>query len=145
LFFRIVRFAFVGGVCALIQILLLYLLVQFLPPLVSNAIGFVVSAQLNFFLSYFFTWRDSARKSGLGFFMTWLRFNGVVLAAAAINTFAFAVLEHVLSVPRVLAVIGAIVISTSCTFLVNHFIVLRPERMIHEPVTRNSNVPASLE
>lgn len=145
MFFRILRFGSVGGICALVQILLLYVLVQYFPLLTSNAIGFFVSAQLNFFLSYFFTWRDSARKSGLGLFTTWLRFNGVVLMAASINTLAFAVLKNTLSLPSIIAVTGAIIISTSCTFLINHFFVLRPERSNNESLTGNSNVPAGLE
>ena len=61
---RLVRFGFVGGTCALIQLLFLDLLVQANIELhLANATGFILSTQLNFALSSLITWRDRVAPS----------------------------------------------------------------------------------
>lgn len=142
---RILRFGIVGALCLLIQISILFILEPIIPPVFANAIGFIVSAQLNFVLSYRFTWHDSARKNGFHLMTTWLQFNLVVLLSASINAAAFSLIRYTLIESSTLAAIGATVISTVCTFLINHFVVLKPEGIDHDHKTRNSNVPASVE
>lgn len=143
---RVLRFGFVGALCLLIQIIILTSLERFMPPVIANAIGFVTSAQLNFLLSYRFTWADSARKSGFLLFKTWLKFNTVVLSSACINAAAFYCIIHFSFIDMTaIAAVAATAISTAFTFLVNHFVVLKPERIDHGHTARNSNVPARLK
>lgn len=153
---RLFRFGAVGVLCLLIQIFILLFLERFIPPVLANAIGFIISAQLNFILSYRYTWDDSARKNGLGLVVTWVKFNLVVLFSACINATAFSLISYMLigmntimateQVPNIVAAIGATVISTICTFAINHLFVLKPEkRSDHERNTRNRNVSASVE
>jgi putative flippase GtrA len=142
---RLVRFGAVGTLCLLIQIFILFILEHFIPPIVANGIGFVVSAQLNFILSYRVTWRDSARKKGVQLVAKWIQFNLVVLLSAAINAAAFGLIRYALIELNLVAAIGATIISTACTFLINHYVVLKPEGVDHDHKTRNSNVPASVE
>lgn len=140
---RFAKFGIVGVVCTLLQIAILHLLSPFMPEVLASAIGFLISAQVNFLLSYFFTWNDSRRKKGLQFFMTWLRFNGVVLVGAAVNTAAFALIHLV--VINAVAVILATAISTSCTYLLFHNYVLTPERERTTDEARHRSVPPRLE
>ena len=59
-FNRVVRFLTVGGTCGLIQLSILHGLVagQGMGERLANFIAFIVSMELNFVLSQFFTWRD---------------------------------------------------------------------------------------
>jgi putative flippase GtrA len=140
---RLVKFGIVGVVCTVLQIVILRLLTPNIPAILASAIGFLISAQLNFFLSYFITWRDSKRKRGKQFRLTWLRFNSVVLVGVVVNTIAFALIHLV--VFDELAVIFATVFSTSCTFLLNHFYVLTPERKSETHEQRDSSIPTVVE
>jgi putative flippase GtrA len=91
---RLVRFGFVGGTCALIQLLFLDLLVQANVELhLANATGFILSTQLNFALSSLITWRDrltpgdqpttlARRLAG---------YNALALTSLAINQAVFSV------------------------------------------------------
>ncbi len=140
----LVKFGIVGTLCALLQILILRLLTPYMPAFLASAIGFFTSAQLNFILTYTVTWRDSERKKGIQFASTWVRFFGVVLIGLVVNTAMFS-LFHLVLVDW-LAVCAAVVISTSCTFYLNRFHVLRPERHrdTNDP-TVNRSVPARTE
>lgn len=159
---RLVRFVAVGVLCLVIQLLFLYALERYIHPTIANGIGFVISAQLNFVLSYRFTWHDSARKKGIHLTSTWLRFNAVVAFSACVNAVVFSVIRYILIelnawsaidgvfiftpiTPNIVAAIGATIISTIGTFLINHLLVLKPERVGHDRKTRNGNVPAGVE
>ena len=154
---RLFRFGVVGLLCLLIQILILLYLEQFTVPVIANMIGFIASAQLNFLLSYRFTWSDSARKNGFALATTWFKFNLVVLLSALINAVAFYLLSSMLvglpafnlteTASHAVAATGATIISTTCTFLINHLIVLKPEKRgeNHDRTAGNSNVPARVE
>ncbi|MDB5186598.1 MAG: GtrA family protein [Candidatus Saccharibacteria bacterium] len=154
---RLVQFGLVGALCLLIQILILLFIERFLPSVIANMIGFIASAQLNFILSYRITWGDSPRKTGRAQAASRLKFNLVVLLSVGINTVVFSWISHVLTVlnmtftneaiPHIVAAIGATIVSSSCTFLLNHYLVLKPEEegANHDTTAGNSNVPASVE
>jgi putative flippase GtrA len=57
---RIFRFILVGGSCGMVQLAVLHGLVASagMGERVSNLIAFVISMELNFVFSQFFTWRD---------------------------------------------------------------------------------------
>lgn len=54
-------FAVVGGLCTLLQYLILYLLVTSLAmsPALASSIGYVISAALNYVLNYHWTFRST--------------------------------------------------------------------------------------
>jgi len=118
--------------CLCFQLVIMKLIEPFLPALVANAIGFILSAQLNFTLSYLFTWSDSERQSGWRLAATWSGYCVVAIGATFINAAAFAALHIILPARIELIVIFATTASTSCTFLFNHFFVFRSERNRHD-------------
>lgn len=139
------RFGTVGFSCLLIQILILHTLTPAVHPVTANGIGFITSAQLNFFLSYHFTWRDSARKKGFSLASTWAQFNLVVLGAALVNGVAFTLFRYVFTGSDILAAVAATAVSTACTFLINHFYVLRPGGQFHGNTERSGHLLSSVE
>ncbi len=141
---RIARFGAVGMLCLCFQLAVMKLIEPFLPALVANAIGFIISAQLNFTLSYLFTWSDSKRQSGWRLAARWSGYCLVAVGATFINAAAFAALHILLQGRMELIVIFATIASTCCTFLFNHFFVFPSERNRHDK-DRDSIVYARME
>ncbi|HEV7952064.1 MAG TPA: GtrA family protein [Candidatus Saccharimonadales bacterium] len=154
---RLFRFACVGVLCLLIQILILIFLERFIPPVLANMIGFLTSAQLNFILSYQVTWRDSPRTKGLAYVASWFKFNLVVFLSAALNAIVFYTISSTLvslninippeTLSHAVAATGATIFSTTCTFLLNHYLVLKPQERgdTHGHTAGNGHVPARVE
>ncbi|MDQ0922359.1 putative flippase GtrA [Pseudarthrobacter sp. W1I19] len=124
---RLCYFALAGTSCFLVQILILASLERFMLSVVANAIGFAVSAQLNFLMSYRLTWRDSVRKAGIVLARVWIKFNCVALGALCVNSVCFVVSKHELNAPDMIAAIAATFVSTVGTFFINHLFVLKPK------------------
>lgn len=129
---RIARFGGVGILCLCFQIAVMKLIEPYFPAVVANAIGFITSAQLNFTLSYLFTWSDSKRQSGWRLAATWSGYCLVAVGATLINAAAFAALHILLSVQIEVIVVFAAIASTTCTFLINHFFIFRSEGIRHD-------------
>lgn len=129
---RIARFGLVGMICLCFQLAVMKLTEPYLPILVANALGFIISAQLNFTLSYLFTWRDSKRQSGWRLVATWSGYCVIAVGAAFINAAAFVAIHILLPSPVELIVILATITSTCCTFILNHFLVFRSERRSYD-------------
>lgn len=121
---RIVRFALVGALCFFVQWSLLRVLHQSMHIFYADVIAFLLSAQLNFVLSYAFTWQDRQYNEKLVY---WRNFNISALVAVGINAGALWVLVE-RGTWQWLALIIAIVTSTVFTFTVNHFMVFRKDR-----------------
>ena len=126
---RMPRFVLVGAICTVVQIVLFY---QFRPlspwPTLANAAAFVLSAQLNFMLSYRVTWHDTKRQVGYALGATMVKYNMSILMATGINAAAFLVFHRLFPGPDFVAIFCAITVSTVCTFLTNHLYVFRSER-----------------
>ena len=142
---RLFFFVCVGVTCLILQVLFLNFFRHYTHVILANVIGFVLSAQVNFVLSYRITWRDSQRHRGRQLVATWARFNCVALGSACINGMAFATLRYTFVTVDELAAVAATFVSTAFTFAVNHFVVLKPVRQKNGSTTRNSNVPSSVE
>lgn len=91
---RPLRFIFTGGVAALVQLSLLHLLMMAgWTTMLANVVAFFCSAQVNFLMSFFFTWRDrqpeseNARKNT--FVARWLKFHSSILVTAVFNQAVF--------------------------------------------------------
>jgi putative flippase GtrA len=123
---RLFVFGLVGACCFLVQFVLMTWLQTVLHHVVAYAIAFMASAQLNFVLSYYFTWRDSKRKKGLRLLSTWGLFFAVALLGLVVNYFVYDY-AHVMLL-SILALLAATVASTCFTFVFNHLFVLSPER-----------------
>ncbi|HEV3174122.1 MAG TPA: GtrA family protein [Actinocrinis sp.] len=84
------RFAAVGIVCFSLQYLVLRLFTAAgVPATAADALGFALSAQLNFTLSTLFTWGDRKGAFTSSVRTRWLSFNASILLTLAINTGVF--------------------------------------------------------
>lgn len=117
-------FVSVGATCFLAQYCTLTVLttVGMNRPL-ANALGFVLSAQLNFVLSSRLTWRDRPGGSARALWARLASYNGTALISLAVNTAVFSLIYQ-----RVgnLAAAAAGVISGMCvTYLVCDLLIFR--------------------
>ncbi|MEK7063624.1 MAG: GtrA family protein, partial [Patescibacteria group bacterium] len=83
--FRLIRYVFSGGVAAASNILVLYLLVEFLEVyyLSASVIAFVCSIAVSFMLHKFLTFHDGERA---GVHWQFARYLVVILSNLALNT-----------------------------------------------------------
>jgi len=123
---RPVRFAVVGGISGLAQLATLALLINSsVDPLVANAFGFAISAELNFLLSQTFTWRDRTRHDARDTMAArWLTFHMCIAGTAALNMAVFAVMRN--EVPDLLAATIGILAAAVLNFLANDRVTFRP-------------------
>ncbi|MGD0765707.1 MAG: GtrA family protein [Dehalococcoidia bacterium] len=124
---RVARFLAVGGTCAIVQLSILHtLVVSGVEPHLGNLAAFIVSMELNFVLSQFFTWRDrwSAGLRPSMILGRFLMFNVSASATSGVlNQGAFALFSLFISyLPA--AAIGICVAATS-NFLLNDRVVFR--------------------
>ena len=85
---RPLRFACTGGLAALVQLGMLDALTHWRwTPILANAVALLLSTQLNFVLSYLFTWRDRRPRTGtpLGVLGRWATYQGSVAGTALLN------------------------------------------------------------
>jgi putative flippase GtrA len=119
---RIVIFAAVGLVCFAVQLALLTVLVHagaYRP--IANAVGFAVSAQLNFFLSSRITWRDRPVSGWRGTGARWLAYNGTALISLGCNTAVFTLTYRAIGTTPAAAagvLVGTFVVYLTCNLLV---------------------------
>ena len=123
---RLLRFALVGSICALVQLGLLHVLVQGdVQENVANLVAFGISVQANFVLSQFFTWRDRwTRGPGVARLMSRLfLFNGSAASTGAVNQGVFGLGNLVLWYLAAAAL--GITVAAATNFLLNDRIVFR--------------------
>lgn len=114
---RLLYFGMVGTLCFAVQQLILHVLTDNpFDATSANSIGFVASAQLNFMLSRYLTWRD--RRSNR-FISQWAKFNVTVLSSLVVNTMVFYVL-YTLTAVMALASAIAVIIGTGVSYVANN-------------------------
>ena len=89
---RPLRFACTGGLAALVQLGMLDALTDWRwTPILANAVALLLSTQLNFVLSYLFTWRDRRPREGtpLAILGRWAGYQGSVAGTAMLNMGVF--------------------------------------------------------
>ncbi len=119
---RPLRFAFSGGVAAVVQLVLLALLTRHgWDELLANVAAFLVSAQVNFALNYTFTWRGRTGRHAL--WRRWLMFHGSIAGTGLLNILIFAAARHVL--PALVASALGIGIASIGNFVVGDRLVFR--------------------
>ncbi|MEX0783212.1 MAG: GtrA family protein [Dehalococcoidia bacterium] len=128
---RPAQFATIGGVCAVAQLLLLALLQERTGlGAWSNALAFLVAAQINFVLNYAVTWRDRMTPGVLVLARRLAGFNVLVAIGLPLNQGAYLLAEMV--VPYIIA--GAVGIGA--TTLAKYLIADRwifPKRTVTAP------------
>jgi putative flippase GtrA len=91
---RLVKFAMVGGTCAVVQLSILHGLVSAdVEEHLANLIAFIISMELNFALHQFFTWRDrwSPTLHPVKLLSRLLLFNASASSTGVINQSVFAI------------------------------------------------------
>jgi putative flippase GtrA len=134
-------FVFVGATCFLAQYCTLTALttIGVNRPL-ANAIGFALSAQLNFVLSSRLTWRDRRARSVQKLGTRLACYNTTALISLAVNTAAFSLLyQHV---GNLTAAAGGVISGMCVTYLVCDLLIFR-ERSKHATAGRPSFYRAS--
>ncbi|GIF24621.1 hypothetical protein Ate02nite_73510 [Paractinoplanes tereljensis] len=122
---RVFRFALVGTFCFAVQYSIMVSLAAGGVDLsVGNAVGFVVSAQVNFLLSSAFTWGGAVRVS----WVRWASYNSTALVGLAVNTTVFGLVHGAVgSLVGTAAGVGA---GAVFTYLVCHLLIFRQGRRI---------------
>ncbi len=141
---RIAIFAAVGLTCFATQLVMLTILARlgtYRP--VANAIGFALSAQLNFLLSSRFTWGDRPAAGRRGTGARWLAYNGTAGLSLGVNTAVF-ILAYRAVGTGIAAAIG-VVAGTCVVYLICNFLVFRAKRTVTAPVTRPAIEHAAMD
>jgi putative flippase GtrA len=119
---RIAIFALVGATCFGVQLALLTAAVHLgASRPVGNAVGFAISAQLNFLLSSRITWRDRLVSGWRDMGRRWLAYNGTALVSLGVNTAVFTLAYHEIgTTPASLlgVLIGTCVVYLTCNLLI---------------------------
>lgn len=91
---RPLRFACTGGAAALVQLAILDALIDaHWSEIPANAVALVISTQVNFVLSYLFTWHDRRPAAGAPSVVLgrWAAYQGSVTGTAVLNMAIFIV------------------------------------------------------
>ncbi len=95
--FKPLRFAAFGALCAALQLGLLALFTESTDlGTASNALAFLLSAEVNFCLNYWLTWTGDDRSRSRSLWVQFLSFNALVAVAAVANQFIFVLAERAL-------------------------------------------------
>jgi putative flippase GtrA len=124
---RIAVFAAVGALCFAVQLALLTLIVHVgVDRPIADAIGFALSAQLNFLLSTRFTWQDRKVAGRRDIGVRWLAYNATALLSLAFNTAVFTVAYQ--AVGTTAAALLGVLAGTAVVYLTCNYIVFRVRR-----------------
>jgi putative flippase GtrA len=113
---RLVSFIGVGAIATLVQYCILVFSVEVLGlrPFLGSSVGFAISAILNYWLNYHFTFRSQNSHVGAA-----SRFALVALAGLLLNALAMVLLGRVPGLPYIAAQIIATVVVLAWNFLGN--------------------------
>ena len=124
---RQLLFVAVGATCFLVQFAILSALSRAgVSRTLANALGFVVSAQLNFVLSARLTWRDRPAGAARTQAARLLSYNLTALLSLAVNTAVFALGYHRLG--NLTAAALGVLCGMSVTYLVCDLLIFRSRR-----------------
>lgn len=113
---RLVRYAVVGGLCSVLQLVLFTLLRPHAVSVGANAGAFVSATQLNFVLSRHFTWAASG-PTRHRLLVQWLIYNATALGGLALNTAAFVIASR--AVGSLESAIIALIFSSVTVYVVS--------------------------
>ena len=120
---HLVRYAVVGLICTSFQLLLFrFLLWRQVSPLAANSVAFLVSAQVNFVLSHWYTWanrRSSTRQPLWRLLVRCLAFNAAAAGGLGVNAVVFLVAHSALALPPLTSALAAVVVSTGVVYVLS--------------------------
>jgi putative flippase GtrA len=119
---RIAIFAAVGASCFGVQLALLTAMVHLgASRPIANAIGFAISAQVNFLLSSKVTWGDRSTSGWRDTGARWLGYNGTALVSLGVNTAVFTACYRAIGTTPAAAagvLIGTVVVYLTCNLVI---------------------------
>ncbi|GHO86612.1 GtrA family protein [Dictyobacter formicarum] len=127
---RPLRFVCTGGLAAIIQLgLLNTLIAKGWESATANVVSFLLSAQVNFLMSFFFTWRDRQPASDAQamhvLFSRWLKFHSSIVFTALLNQIVFIAARSF--IPALLASALGIGVASLVNFFTMNTLVFRPK------------------
>ena len=125
---RPLRVTFTGGIAALVQLLVLDALTDHhWSPVLADALALAVGAQVNFCLSYIYTWHDRrpVRRNPRVLVRRWGLYQAAAATTAVLNLFVFDATRHEL--PIWLAALVGTIVAAAALFALNDRIVFRRE------------------
>ncbi len=148
---HLARYAVVGLICTAFQLLLFPMLLRVgVPPVAANTAAFLLSTQVNFVLSYRFTWahrRGGMRLPARRLAARCLAFNGAASFGLAVNAVAFFALHALVALPPMPSAVAAVAASTAVTYLLSSkMIFIRPARersmtsTMHQDITVDQDI-----
>jgi putative flippase GtrA len=124
---RQLLFVCVGACCFLVQFgVLTALTAEGVYRPLANAIGFAISVQLNFAVSFKLTWRDRPAGTSRTAWARLLTYNATALLSLAINTVVFTITHH--SVGNLLAFVFGVSCGMCVTYLACDLLIFRDRR-----------------
>ena len=130
------RFALVGLGVTGVHFVVLAALLPVVVPEAANALAFVVATQVNFAVSYSWTWasrRGPGRESARQLVRRLGLFNASALVAFAVNAGAFAAAHRLLDTPPLLSAVVATVLSAVVSFVVSSRLVFAQRTLAPAP------------
>ena len=127
---RPLRFICTGGVCAVMQLSILALLTHYhWHPIIANSTAFLLSGQINFCLSFLFTWHDRQPTIGTKHIILarWLGFHCSIAATFFLNLLFFTLIHMVLS--TVLASAVSIILVAVLNFAIMNRLIFHKQRV----------------
>ncbi|HET8912095.1 MAG TPA: GtrA family protein [Ktedonobacteraceae bacterium] len=128
---RPIRFLFIGGMVAIVQLIVLGLLLRtHMNSYLANAIAFLFSAQLNFILNSIFTWQGSMNTANprSDLLKRWVAFHGTIAFTGILNLLVFTVIHF--AFPHLLTLVASaagILVAAVVNFFGMDKLVFRPD------------------
>lgn len=113
---QLIRFLGIGGVCTLLQYLILILLVSlfYIDPVVSSTIGYLTSSVFNYFLNKIYTF-----KSTVGHRKAAPRFIVIMASGLLLNAFSLGIANSYFGLHYLVAQIFATIVTLGWNFSAN--------------------------
>jgi len=122
----VVRFAVVGTAMTALHLTVFRLALPVALPEIANVVAFLVATQVNFALSYVWTW-SSRRRPGRETLGVVLRravlFTGAALLGFGVNAAAFTWVYRIAGLPPVASALAATVLSAATNFVLGSRVV----------------------
>ena len=115
-----VRFALVGLGMTALHLAVFRLVLPVTVPEIANVVAFLAATQVNFVLSYLWTWssrRPVGSETLRGILSRALAFTGSALLGFGVNAAAFSTASRIAGLPPLVSAVAATVVSGATNFL----------------------------
>jgi putative flippase GtrA len=131
------RFVAVGLAMTVLHLVVFRLLLPWSVPEVANVVAFLVATQVNFVLSYYWTWsarRPLGRETVGSVARRAVLFNGSAALGFGVNAAGFSTALRVVGLTPLLSAVAATVASAAATFLLSSRVVFARRRIVLDAV-----------